>query len=80
MFGAGTGTFGIADVYGGPSAVRPAFDPLGVANTNGATVAPATQSASGGGPSSGSGPALSLLGLAVGLIGLRVLVELADRA
>jgi hypothetical protein len=75
------GTLGRADLYGQPSTVGGAMDPLSVQNPNGATVAPITQTASGGSTAgAGGGAAVSVVALIVGLVALRVLIELSERA
>lgn len=56
---------------------------LGIQNPNGASVAPATQRASGGGTpasASGTGPAFAWIGLLSAFVVLRVLIHLSDRA
>lgn len=76
----GTGTVGMADLYGTPSRPGGRFDPLSVQNPNGGSVAPVTQTASGGASSVGNGPALSVLGLVLALVSLRVFIGLAQDA
>ena len=74
------GTLGRADLYGQPSTVGGAMDPLSAQNPNGVSVAPITQTASGGGGSGGGGAAVSVVALIIGLVALRLLIELSDRA
>ena len=72
------GTIGRADVYGTASKPGGMFDPLSIQNQNGASVAPMTQTASGGGASVGNGPAISLVGLVLALVMLRLAIGMAS--
>lgn len=75
-----SGTIGLVDLYGRASAVSGASDPLGIRNANGASVAPITSTASGGGSANDPGPAISWVGLVAALVLLRVAIYAAEEA
>lgn len=76
----GGGTVGVADIYGMASKVGGVMSPLSIQNPNGADVAPITQAASGGSAGGGSGPALSVVALIIGLVVLRLALHAQAQA
>lgn len=76
----GGGTIGRADIYGTASRPGGVMDPLSVQNQNGASVAPISQTASGGMVAGGTGPAIAVLGLVLSIVMLRLFVVAAKDA